>query len=97
MPAIKTMHLKYPGRALLNEVVDYILEEKQSLVERLPSFELIEGPASVMGAGDHAIIEIVIRYHEADEAALEDIKQIIAFANRNASEIIVEIDDDQDS
>lgn len=92
----KTMRLTYPGGALLNEVADYILEEKEDFVQRLASFELIEGAASAMGAGDHAIIEIVIRYDAVNESVLEDIKQIIAYANRGASDIIVEIDDSPD-
>lgn len=96
MSAIKHMRLKYPGQALLNEVADYILEEKHDLIDRLAGFELVEGPASLMGSGDQAIVEIVIRYEALDEAVLEDIKQIIAFANRGATEVIVEIDDVQD-
>lgn len=94
MSAIKTMHLRYSEKKPLTEVADFIFEEKASLPERVQTFELIEGPASVMGSGDQAIVEIIIRYDEADAETVADIKQIIAFANRGASEVIVEINDE---
>lgn len=97
MSVTKTMHLRYPEKQPITEVADYILEEKSALPERVRTFELIEGPASAMGSGDQAIVEIVIRYDEADADTVADIKQIIAFANRGASEVIVEINDVDDS
>ena len=97
MPAIKTISLRYPKKRPITEVADYILEKTPALPERVQAFELIEGPALVMGAGDQTFIEIIIRYDEADAATVEDIKQIIAFANRGASEVIVEITDTDES
>lgn len=88
---MKTIRLKRTDGSLLNGVADYILEELAAFAERAPVLELVEGAAALMGSGDHAIIEIVIRYDEANEDDLEAIKAILTQAKKGASEVSVEV------
>lgn len=89
--AMKTIRLKRPDGSLLNGVADFILEELAEFAERVPVFELVEGAAALMGSGDHAIIEIVIRYDDASGDDLEAIKAILERAQKGADEVSVDV------
>lgn len=90
---MRTIRLKRPDGSLLNGVADFILEELADFAERVPLLELVEGAASLMGSGDHAIIEIFIRYDEASEEDLKAIKSILEQAKEGANEVSVEVID----
>lgn len=87
---MKTLIIKRSKGALLNDVADAILDEHEGVVSSLPEFKLIEGPGTAIGSGDHAIIEIKIRYDEADPEVARQIEKIIELAKLRASEIEVE-------
>lgn len=87
----KTLRLKYKSGALLNPVADYILENKTALIERLAGFELVEGQASLFGSGEHAIVEIIIRYIAPTQEDLDEIEEIVAIAKDFGDELEISI------
>lgn len=87
---MKTLFLRPSKGAILNEVADAILDEKEVFVAGLEAFELIEGPGTAIGSGEQAIIEITLRYDDADPDTVAQIKEIIELAKRRANEIVIE-------
>lgn len=92
MPDRKTVILSYANGAVLNPVVDYIFEEKADLIERLDDFTLIEGPAALIGSGEHAIVTIKITYEDPSKEDLKAIEQIIAKAKESANDLNVTLE-----
>ncbi|MEO1192918.1 MAG: hypothetical protein AAFY02_14250 [Pseudomonadota bacterium] len=93
MADLKTLILKRPKDGILNEIVDFIIDEKTDFVDRAKKVQFVEGTGMLLTAGDQAYIKIVVTYDAADEKDAEDIKHIIEYAKRGASDISVEIID----
>lgn len=83
---MKTLHLRVPSGQTLAHVVDFVFARKPGLPDKATTFELIEDAKTVGGSGDHAIVEIVIRFENPDEQDLEDIREIVALATSASAE-----------
>jgi len=86
-----TIRIRRRGGGPLNPASDAILDEHNSVVERLRSFELVEDAASLFGSGaDTAIVEIRLTYVDPTPQDLQAIGQIIAIAERTADDVCIE-------
>lgn len=81
---MKTLRIRGHRGHTLGAVVDYIFERKPGLPDKADTFELVEDAKTEAGSGDHAIVEIVIRYENPDAEDLEDIREIVAIAHAGA-------------
>lgn len=92
--ATRQLRLRYADGSVLNDVVDFILDELPQFPERTNLFELIPSPTPVpeLAFGEDVIIAIVIQYDNANQSILEDIEKIMARAKRDAKEVVVDID-----
>ena len=90
----KTIRMRRRGGGSLTEIADLILAKQPALPERAAAFELIEGPTTEIGSGDHVVIEIYMRFDDPDPETAQAIDVIVGIAKGYADDLQVCTEDD---